>query len=229
MAVLCCVGIVGGFGLSLMEPAALILMALIVFPLTAAYEVLRVARVEQIRQDLFRLRESIYDRIIAEDLVIDESVRGLIHYIHGAIFSLDQWSMDVFIGILFNVGKRPRRGNRVWLMDERLEDEVARACELTFLGMKRLSFALRIWLFYTSLKLRRAAKRVAREEAAAIVRTPTPKSTEVVEPSSETAAQRPCVFRSSHQTARLVTKEMSWDLEQVGRKQAKQQRAAVLA
>ena len=95
---------------------------------------LKRAWLDEVRQELYRMREQVYDRAIAGDLNIDDPiVRGFIQYLHGAIFAMENWSV---IEMIRRVASLPEDALPPrWLGDERLKTEVGQAMKTTFHGL----------------------------------------------------------------------------------------------
>jgi hypothetical protein len=111
------------------------------FPLCLSLHCLKRALLDAVRQDVFRLREQIYVRVSKQEISLeDDSVSGLVRYLHGLVDALENWDfMDVAIGIARSSDKEPMK----WLKDVRLKKESSRAMVLTMAGLFFASAAFR--------------------------------------------------------------------------------------
>lgn len=103
---------------------------------------LRDASISRVRQQLFRVREMIYDRIIAGELTLeDKNVRSLVNYVHTVMYAISHWSV---IEMMIRVARSsPDKGPPEWTKDDRLINESREALAATVQGVFWSSFYLK--------------------------------------------------------------------------------------
>lgn len=110
--------------------AELLIGALIVLTsLALAAGCLKQAFVDREKQALYRIRDSVYDRVMAGELSMkDDGVRGFVRFIHALIYTIDNWSL---LRIAFIMASPKLEGTQppVWRNDPRFTGEVHKSVD----------------------------------------------------------------------------------------------------
>ena len=118
----------------------------------SAYRCLRRVLLEEVRQDLYRIRERIYDRVIARELTLqDPSVAGLVQYLHGFVWFLEHWSPLLYFWAMIVARGREENVAVPWLDDERLKKEAWLALQATVAALRRAWLPLRLQIRFREL------------------------------------------------------------------------------
>lgn len=117
----------------------LILVVFFLFVIGISLRCVRRAQLDKVRQDIYRLRESVHDRVIDGELSLDdERVSGFLHYLNRLVGVLEEWSIvDMLFGFVQDLEDQ---APPMWLKDERLKEELGRAVIVTAEGVLTVSW-----------------------------------------------------------------------------------------
>ena len=137
----------------------MIMLALALCVVGISLRCLRRARLDDVRQNLYRIRERLHDRTIAGEFSPeDRSVRGLLLYLRSLVHALENLSV---VEMIFSMAESFDESPCIpWLKDPRLEKEAEAAVHYTIKGLLIVSFLSRVALHVAYWTLR-ATKPIA--------------------------------------------------------------------
>ena len=110
-----------------------------------ALHCLRRALLDSVRQDLYRVRERLFDRILSGEMnFADAEVRQITTFIHGALHALNDWSVIEMVERLIQIGWTG--GPPSWVLDPRLKNEAQRVSIAAVRGVFHASFLVRVFM-----------------------------------------------------------------------------------
>jgi hypothetical protein len=121
------------------------LMTIVVYlvPIWVGLACLRRACLDGIRQQLYRIRYRIYDRVLAGELSLDDqNIALFVRFLHGSIHAMDNWDL---VKVFRRLSALPKEHwDTSWRLDERIKDDVHQAFGFLFMGLLLASSAFRI-------------------------------------------------------------------------------------
>jgi len=133
----------------------LVLVVFFLFVIGISLRCVRRAKLDKVRQDIYRLREGVHDRIIDGELSIDDQVvSGFLHYLNRLVGVLEELSIVDMLWAF--VQDLEEQAPPLWLKDGRLKEEAEKAVGVTVDGVLTVSWLSRLLCNVVYLTVRAA-------------------------------------------------------------------------